>query len=47
MIGLIVVMFMSYLRVVSVVLVLLRAGPVLRNGYGIEWQKVCCNVSGK
>ena len=36
MIGLMVVMLMSYSRVVSVVLVLLGVGPVLRSRYGIE-----------
>ena len=33
--GLIAVMLMSYSRVVSVVLVFWRVGPVLRKGYGI------------
>ena len=36
MIGLMVVMLMSYSRVVSVVLVLSRVGTVLRSRYGIE-----------
>ena len=36
MIGLMVVMLMSYSRVVSVVLVLLGVGPVLRSRYVIE-----------
>ena len=36
MIGLMVVMLMSYSRVVSVVLVLLGVGPVLSIRYGIE-----------
>ena len=36
MIGLMVVMLMSYSRVVSVVLVLSRVGNVLRSRYGIE-----------
>ena len=36
MIGLMVVMLMSYSRVVSVVLVLLGVGPVLRSKYAIE-----------
>ena len=36
MIGLMVVMLMSYSRVVSVVLVLSGVGPVLRSRYGIE-----------
>ena len=35
MIGLMVVLLMSYLRVVSVVLVLWRVGPVLGKGYWI------------
>ena len=35
MIGLTVVMSMSYSRVVNVVLVLWVVGPILRNGYGI------------
>ena len=35
MIGLMVVMLLSYLRVVSVFLVLSRIGPVLRSRYGI------------
>ena len=35
MIGLMVIMSMSYSRVVSVVLVLWRVGAILRNGYGI------------
>ena len=35
MIGLMVVMLMSYSRVVSVFLVLWRVGPVLRKGYRI------------
>ena len=36
MIGLMVVMLISYSRVVSVVLVLSGVGPVLRGRYGIE-----------
>ena len=36
MIGLMVVMLMSYSRVVSAVLILSRDGPVLRSRYGIE-----------
>ena len=36
MIGLMVVMLMSYLHVVSVVLVILKVGSVLRSRYGIE-----------
>ena len=36
MIGLLVVILMSYSRVVSVVLVLSRVGPVLRSRSGIE-----------
>ena len=36
MIGLIVVVLTSYSHVVSVVLVLLRVGPVLRSRYGVE-----------
>ena len=36
MIGLMVVMLMSYSRVVSVALVLSRVGTVLRSRYGIE-----------
>ena len=36
MIGLMVVMLMSYSRVVSAVLDLSRVGPVLRSGYGTE-----------
>ena len=36
MIGLMVVMLMSYSRVLSVVLVLWGVGLVLRNGYGIN-----------
>ena len=36
MIGLIVVMLMSYSRVVSAVLDLSRVGPVLRSRYGTE-----------
>ena len=47
MIGLMVVMLISYSRAVSVVLVLLGVGPVLRRRYGVEWQKVCCIVSVK
>ena len=35
MIGLIVVMMMSYSRAVSLVLVLWVVDPILRNGYGI------------
>ena len=35
MIGLMVIMSMSYSRVVSVVLVLWRVGAILRNRYGI------------
>ena len=35
MIGLMVVMLMSYSRVVSVVLVIWRVGPILKNGYRI------------
>ena len=37
MIGLMVVMLMSYSSVVSVVLVLSGVGTVLRSRYGIEW----------
>ena len=44
-IGLMVVMLMSYSRVVSVVL--LRLGPVLRSRYRIELQKKCCITSSK
>ena len=33
--GLMVIMSMSYSRVVSAVLVLWRVGAILRNGYGI------------
>ena len=40
MIGLMVVTLMSYSRVVSAVLVLWGVGPILRNGCGIEGQKV-------
>ena len=40
MIGLMVVMLMSYSRVVSVVLVLCGVDPNLRNGYGISAQNV-------
>ena len=40
MIGLMVVMFMSYSRVVSVVLVLCGVDPNLRNGYRISGQNV-------
>ena len=36
MIGLMVVMLMSYLHAVSVVLVILKVGSVLRSRYGIE-----------
>ena len=36
MIGLMVVMLISYSRAVSVVLVLLGVGPVLRRRYGFE-----------
>ena len=36
MIGVMVVMLMSYSHVVSVVLVLSRVGPVLRSRYGVE-----------
>ena len=36
MIGLMVVMLMSYSRVLSVVLVLCQVGLVLRKGYGIK-----------
>ena len=36
MIGLMVVMLISYSRVVSVVLVLSEVGPVLRSSYGTE-----------
>ena len=35
MIGLMVVMLMSYSHVMNVVLVLWGVGPILRNGYGI------------
>ena len=35
MIKLIVIMLMSYYRVVSVVLVVWGVGPILKNGYGI------------
>ena len=45
MIGLMVVMLMSYVRGVSVVLVLLGVGIVLRR-YGVERQKVSWIVSG-
>ena len=45
-VGLIMVMLMSYSNVVSVVLVLLGVGPVLSR-WEFEWQKVCCLVSGK
>ena len=44
-IGLMVVMLMSYSRVVSIVL--LRLGPVLRSRYRIELQKKCCITSSK
>ena len=47
MIGLMVVMLMSYSHVVSVVFVLSGVGPVLRSRYEIEWQKLCCIVSGE
>ena len=40
MIGLMVVMFMSYSRVVSMVLVLCGVDPNLRNGYRISGQNV-------
>ena len=40
MIGLIVVMLMSYSRVLSVVLILCAVGPILRNGHEISGQKV-------
>ena len=46
-IGLMVVILMSYSRVVIVVLFLLGVGPVLRSSYGIEWQKITSLVSGK
>ena len=36
-----------YSRVMSVVLVILGVDPILRSRCGIEWQKVCCLVSGK
>ena len=36
-----------YSRVVSVVLVLWGVGPILRNGYGNEEQKVCYIAPGK
>ena len=32
---------MSYSRVVGVVLILWGIGPILRNEYGIQEQKVC------
>ena len=41
MIGLMVVMLMSYSRVVSVVLVLWGIGPILRNKYVIWGKEVC------
>ena len=46
MIGLMVVMLMSYSRVVSVALVLWGVGPVLRNGHGIYGQKVYWSEQG-
>ena len=45
-IGIMVVMLMSYSRAVKVVLVLLEIGLVLRKRYRTEWQKVCCIDSG-
>ena len=36
-----------YSRMVSVVLVLWGVGPILRNGYGNEEQKVCYIAPGK
>ena len=41
MIGLMVVMLISYSHMVSVVLVLSRVGPVLRSRYGL-WSKWVC-----
>ena len=41
MIGLMVVMLMSYSRVVSVVLVVWGIGPILRNKYAIWGKEVC------
>ena len=46
MIGLMVVM-LSYSRVVSLVLVPWGVGLILRNGYGIQGKEVCCIASGK
>ena len=40
MIGLMVVMLMSYSRVLSVVLILCAVGPILRNGHEVSGQKV-------
>ena len=46
MIGLMVLMLMSYSRVLSALFILSGFGPVLSR-YGIEWQKVCSIVSVK
>ena len=34
-------------RVLSMVLVLWGVGPILRNGYGNQGQKVCCISPGE
>ena len=47
MIGLMVVMLMSYSRVIGVLLILWGFVPILRNGCESKGEKVCCIASGK